>query len=327
MRFRTFFICVLIFLILIPNIPNTITLIYSNVCYGCTTIGKIHQYLNIHYRLEYICWLAYLVLFTYLIYLAYQNIRSNLLKCIVIFACIFMIYLPTIPLLNLITIILSIFYQNPPFIQDYYSVFPGADPIEKHADIIIEEYKKFSSEHQPSCIRSSNPGFTIETTKDETKCWRSIYLKKGGIISKEMVDYFPNTIPYLEDDIIHNAFFSILDPTVEIPPHIGYYKGYLRYHMGVVIPETTTGEKAYIICGDKKYVWKEKEGVMFDDMYLHYVKNPTNQTRVVLYLDIKRVYENPFLNTLNNIGIALIDHSLLFSIFLKNQHSQRNITE
>ena len=145
-----------------------------------------------------------------------------------------------------------------------------------------------------------------------------------------MIKQFPNTIKLIEDEQIHNAFFSILDPGVEIPPHVGYYKGYLRYHMGIEIPNNNTGrtdDKAYIVCGDEKYIWKEKEGIVFDDMYLHYVKNPTNQRRVVLYLDVKRKSENPIITFINNIGIYLMENSILLKTFLKNQHNQNKISE
>ena len=153
-------------------------------------------------------------------------------------------------------------------------------------------------------------------------------MKRAGITVENIVQYFPNTTELLKDEQIHNAFFSILDPGVEIPPHVGYYKGYLRYHMGIVIPNNETDrtdDKAYIVCDGEKYIWKEGEGVVFDDMYLHYVKNATNQTRVVLYLDIKRKSTSYFVDKINDIGIFLIENSIIFKIFLKNQHSQNKI--
>lgn len=88
--------------------------------------------------------------------------------------------------------------------------------------------------------------------------------------------------------------------------------------MGVIIPNNNSDkidDKAYIVCGGQKYIWKENKGIVFDDMYLHYVKNPTNQRRVVLYLDIKRKSESYFINKLNDIGIYLIENSLLFNSF------------
>ena len=239
-----------------------------------------------------------------------------------------MIYLPTLPLLNIISLFLCMIYKNPPFINNYHYIFPASIEIEKNSSNIITEFKKYNKNNKSECIRKSNPGFKIENNSIEDNCWRALYLKKIGKIDNNMIQYFPNTIELLKDPQIHNAFFSILDPGVEIPEHIGYYKGYLRYHMGVIIPNNYTGktnDKSYIVCGGEKYIWKEHKGIIFDDMYLHYVKNPTDHLRVILYLDIKRNSESFFVNTLNDIGIYLIENSMLFNMFLKNQHSQTKI--
>ena len=136
---------------------------------------------------------------------------------------------------------------------------------------------------------------------------------------------FPATCALVEDPQIHNAFFSILDPGVEIPPHVGYYKGYLRYHMGVEIPNNDSADdtkKAYIVCGGQRYVWKKGEGVLFDDLFLHHVKNPANQRRAVLYLDIVRKSDNVFINMLNKTGIDMLENSPVVKAFVKNQHAQ-----
>jgi len=239
-----------------------------------------------------------------------------------------MIYLPTLPLLNIITLYLCLIYKNPPFITNYHNIFPSSIEIENNSKNIINEFKNYTKNNKSECIKKTNPGFKIENSSIEDNCWRALYLKKIGKIDSTMIEYFPNTTELLKDRQIHNAFFSILDPGVEIPEHIGYYKGYLRYHMGVIIPNNNTGrndDKSYIICGGEKYVWQENRGIVFDDMYLHNVKNSTNQTRVVLYLDIKRKSDSYFVNKINDLGIYLIENSLLFNIFLKNQHSQNKI--
>ena len=72
----------------------------------------------------------------------------------------------------------------------------------------------------------------------------------------------------------------------------------------------------------EKYIWKTYEGVVFDDLYLHHVKNPTHQKRVVLYLDIKRKSESSLVRGFNEVG-----NSLLLNLFLKNQHRQQKIDD
>ena len=313
---------ILVFFILIEVASYIVTLLFPHLCWGCTTLGKFHQHLNANYHLVYVSWFSYTVLMIYSIYIASQ-FKNRFVKCSSIVFLLALIYIPTLPITNIINLIMSISYNNPPFIHDYHTEFPASVAIEKHAATIIDEFKQYTSIYKPDCLRKTNPAFKVEVSEKEENCWRALHLKKIGKIDPDMIEHFPITTSVLKDKQIHNAFFSILDPGVEIVPHVGYYKGYLRYHLGLIIP--TGREKAYIVCGGKKYTWKEQEGVLFDDLYLHHVKNPTNQTRVVLFLDIKRKTTSSFLDILNTIGIYLIENSLVLQLFLKNQHGQKKI--
>jgi beta-hydroxylase len=326
-HYNKIILSILIILASIEIIPYFITILFPNLCYGCTSIGKFHQYLNKSINLGYISWFCYTLLFLYFIYLS-SFIKNNIFKYSLIFIFLFIIYLPTLALLNIITLLLCLIYKNPPFINNYHNIFHSSIEIENQSNIIISEFNSYYKKNNPACFRESNPGFKVEINSVEDNCWRALFLKKIGKIDNNMIEYFPKTTKLLKDDQIHNAFFSILDPGVEIPEHTGYYKGYLRYHMGIEIPNNDTGktdDKAYIVCGGEKYIWKEKEGIVFDDMYLHYVKNPTNQRRVVLFLDVKRKNESYIVNKINDFGIYLIENSLLLNIFFKNQHSQNKI--
>jgi len=172
--------------------------------------------------------------------------------------------------------------HNGPFIPDElkYRYFPAAKNIENACETIRKEFKA-SESNLGKCIHENIPGFII-SNPNEKHCWRTLILKKQGVFT-ENIKNFPEMKSVLTDASIQNAMFSILDPRVNIPPHIGYYKGYLRYHLGVEIPDGP-----FIVCGGQKYYWKNCEGVLFDDMFLHYVENPTSSRRVVLYIDVKR---------------------------------------
>ena len=324
MEYFKILLIIIIILALIEIIPYFLTILFPDFCYGCTYIGKTQQYLNKEINLGFISWFAYIILFIYFIYLA-ALLNNKILKYGLIIFFLLMIYLPIFPLLNIITIFLYFFYKNPPFITNYNNIFPSSVKIEKNSQIIINEYKTYIKNNKAECNRFTG---WIKINNIKNNCWRVIYLKRTGKIEETMIQYFPNTIELLKDNQIHNAFFSILDPGVEIPPHVGYYKGYLRYHMGIIIPNNNSDkidDKSYIVCGGQKYIWKENKGIVFDDMYLHYVKNTTNQIRVVLYLDIKRKSKSYFINKINDFGIYLIENSILINIYLKNQHSQNKI--
>ena len=229
--------------------------------------------------------------------------------------------------LSIFNMLLSPFCYNGPFIKDYMKEFPSAKPIEQKFTTIKEEYLKYSEKYLPDCIYKTNPTFSIDSSTTKDKCWRNIMLKKTGVIESSMVEHFPSTISLLQDKQIHNAFFSILDSEVDIPPHTGYYKGYLRYHLGIVIPKSENGETPFIVCGGETYHWKEGESVLFDDMYLHYVKNDTPHTRVVLYIDVIRNTMPPGIKQINETVISLMEYNPLLKILLKNQHVQKSLKE
>src|SRR5690606_11091874 len=81
------------------------------------------------------------------------------------------------------------------------------------------------------------------------------------------------------------AMFSIIEGGKHIPPHYGFFKSVLRYHLGLMVPKQ--GD-CYILVGGEKYNWKEGEDVLFDDTYLHEVWNKSEERRVVLFIDVLR---------------------------------------
>jgi len=81
------------------------------------------------------------------------------------------------------------------------------------------------------------------------------------------------------------AFFSVLEPGKSVPLHDGPYIGYLRYHLGVRVPKE---DPPLIRVNGREYVWKEGEGVLFDDSWPHEVVNRSREPRVVLIVDLPR---------------------------------------
>jgi hypothetical protein len=200
--------------------------------------------------------------------------------------------------------------------------------LEKKYTHILGEYNNYEAIHKEdvACIKTNNPGFRIEKKlKNDNNCWRSIFLKKAGVIDEELIPYFPITLSLLQSDQIHNAFFSILDPHVDIPPHKGYFKGYLRYHLGIKIPHINS-QRPYLVCGGVVYEWKNGEGIVFDDMYSHYVNNPSGQTRVILYLDLKRSTLCSFDSKLVDIMYRYLESHPLVQTINKNQHTTQPLS-
>ena len=82
------------------------------------------------------------------------------------------------------------------------------------------------------------------------------------------------------------AMFSILSPRKHILDHRGPYKGVLRYHLGLIVPRDA--EACRIRVGEDVRHWEEGKSMIFDDTFNHEVWNDTDETRVVLFVDVLR---------------------------------------
>jgi beta-hydroxylase len=140
--------------------------------------------------------------------------------------------------------------------------------------------------------------------------WKSFMLKSGRFI-EENCARCPETARLLRIiPGLYTAFFSVLDPHQYVRPHWGYYKGFLRYHLGVIIPNNNEDRACFLRVNDaaednaahdpslirrgQMYYWREGEGVVFDDTFLHDAANDSDGVRVVLWLDIARLMPRPF---------------------------------
>ena len=47
-------------------------------------------------------------------------------------------------------------------------------------------------------------------------------------------------------------------------------------------------DNVFLCVNGKKYNWTEGEGVLWDDNFPHKVYNYTNETRVLIYMDVER---------------------------------------
>jgi beta-hydroxylase len=108
-----------------------------------------------------------------------------------------------------------------------------------------------------------------------------------------------------------------LEPGQYITPHFGYYKGFLRYHLGVVVPggytercwlrinpdlDVARNRDAGAIEGGSRFHWREGEAFLFDDVLLHDAANESDEVRVILWLDVRRPLPMP-LDLLNRAGL------------------------
>ena len=122
--------------------------------------------------------------------------------------------------------------------------------------------------------------------------WKTYFFYAYGLKAWKNCQRCPETTRLLKQvPGMKTAFFSILAPGKHLPPHRGPFKGVLRYHLGLMIPqpESSCGIR---VAGETRH-WEEGKSLIFDDTYQHEAWNETNGDRVVLFMDFVRPLRFP----------------------------------
>ena len=152
-------------------------------------------------------------------------------------------------------------------------------------------------------------------TRDDK--WKSYFLYGYGYKMPDNCNRCQETTRIIEAiPGMFTAFFSVLAPGKHIPRHRGPYRGLLRGHLALVVPEPR--EACWIEVGDESTTWEEGRCIVFDDTYKHRVENNTDGVRVVLFLDVLRPLKFPA-SVLNRIILQLIRLSPFIQDARRNQ--------
>ena len=149
--------------------------------------------------------------------------------------------------------------------------------------------------------------------------WKTYFLYGFGYKAEQNCARCPETTKLIETvPDMTTAFFSILEPGKHIPAHRGVYKGFLRYHLGLLIPEPK--EQCRIRVQNQYAHWEEGQSMMFDDTYDHEVWNNTDGLRAILFMDVIRPMRFPA-SMVNSLIINSIKHTGYIQDAKKNQEA------
>ncbi len=137
--------------------------------------------------------------------------------------------------------------------------------------------------------------------------WRTYFFYAFGFEAENHTQRCPETNRWLKTiPGMTTAFYSIFAPGKHLPRHRGTFKGILRYHLGLRVPEPRE------MCGIKVDAeichWDEGKSLIFDDTFYHEAWNDTDETRVVLFVDFTRPLRFPA-SLLNWLVLGAIKHS------------------
>ena len=177
-------------------------------------------------------------------------------------------------------------HDSRPVFFDIDEVCPELHELERAFPQIQAEFDGLRREHVPMPRYHEVNRPSTEISASTPGNWNVFMLELLGHRSERNRSLCPQTCAALRKvPGVLQAFFSVLDPGKSVPLHGGPYIGYLRYHLGVRVPGD---DPPMIRVAGQPYVWKEGEGVLFDDSWPHEVINHSHEPRAVLIVDLAR---------------------------------------
>ncbi len=190
-----------------------------------------------------------------------------------------------------------------PFERDYHDDYPALGELELGYARVRDECLALLDRRDEftdvSALGGSYTAGGIHTIR-----WKSYLLKSGEFVPENCARAPATTALLAQIPGLYTAFFSVLEPRQRIAPHWGYWKGFVRYHLGVWIPRDNADRSSWLrvnadprdnaardpalVERGERYYWHNGEGVLFDDTFLHDAANDSDEVRVVLWLDLRR---------------------------------------
>jgi aspartyl/asparaginyl beta-hydroxylase (cupin superfamily) len=195
--------------------------------------------------------------------------------------------------------------------------FPWVPQIEGHWSVIREEVERLLQDHADLPNFQDISRDQIEITDDDR--WKTLFLYGYGFQADLGVELCPRTAALMREiPGMRTAMVSILSPGKHILDHRGPYKGVLRYHLGLIVPEDA--ESCRIRVGDDIRHWQQGGSLIFDDTFNHEVWNDTDETRVVLFVDVLRPLPSPW-DAINRAIVKAIGYSPFVLDAKRNQEA------
>lgn len=204
--------------------------------------------------------------------------------------------------------VLTSFVRTPPVLQPY-DVFSGSEEFEDNYIAIRDEINALDTQKM-TLTKDTFEGVNenIGRNVKDNEGWRILPLCIGENISEAALHKLPTLVSLIKKyrNEIQSAAVSVIPPNTHIPQHVGYYKGIVRWMFAIKVPRDRSN--CFLCVNNQRVLWQEGKSIAFDDCYPHKVFNDTEESRVVIYMDITRKNIG-CLRKLNDVVIKTIQNS------------------
>jgi beta-hydroxylase len=194
------------------------------------------------------------------------------------------------------------------------SEFPELELLRSHWQDIREEARKLAEAGEIRKAGSYNDAGFNSFFKTG---WTRFHLKWYDEAHPSARELCPLTTELLQRiPSVKAAMFAALPPGGRLVTHRDPFAGSMRYHLGLVTPND---DRCFISVDGERYSWRDGEGVIFDETYLHWAENQSDQMRIILFCDVERPLNNPVARAINRF----ISNTLIRAASSPNHASDR----
>ena len=168
------------------------------------------------------------------------------------------------------------------------SEFPELKSLRDNWEIIAEEGKRlmeqgsFDATTDPDSSSYYDVGFRTFYKYG----WSKFYLSWYGYTHESAKQTCPKTVELISKiPNVNGALFTMLPPGGQLTRHLDPFASSLRYHLGLATPND---DACFINVDGQTYSWRDGEELLFDETYLHFVKNNSDQSRLILMCEVER---------------------------------------
>ena len=127
--------------------------------------------------------------------------------------------------------------------------------------------------------------------------WTRFYVKWYSDVLPSALEQCPKTVELLKQTpSVKAAMFASLPAGSKLKPHRDPFAGSLRYHLGLVTPNS---DDCYIVVDGQRHSWRDGKDVLFDETFIHEAHNKTDQNRIILFCDITRPMRSQLVTRIN----------------------------
>jgi beta-hydroxylase len=121
--------------------------------------------------------------------------------------------------------------------------------------------------------------------------WTRFYLRWYGDTPPSAARECPKTVALLNKvPNVKGAMFALLPPRAKLGRHRDPFAGSLRLHLGLATPNS---DGCWIEVDGQRRSWRDGETLIFDETFVHEVKNETDEHRLILLCDVERPLRGP----------------------------------